>query len=305
MKRILIIVGLLISTAAMALTINGELKQAELERLTADPTAHQGRLYFNTVTNLSRIYDGTAWANLGGATTSLSANNVEMGTAGNTRGTANTNILGNVFADTTTGLTVKLGSLGNNEINASAAIAGTKIVSAALTTTGVVTSGTQTFGGLKLFDGGINPGARTTSDTNLGTISSVRMSKFYIGSFPVTFSGPFTTNQTITVKYVYIGDSASGVVSLFFPGTTSTAATSTQAVAGAGSIPSGLVPGAGQDPTYLHVPITAAGAAQQYGGFVQVSNDGSITIRRDQTSTTWSNTSTNGWGRDFQITYTR
>lgn len=55
------------------------------------------------------------------------------------------------------------GSILNADINASAAIDGTKIVSAGASTTGVMTSGTQTFGGNKTFNGTLGIGGTTTT----------------------------------------------------------------------------------------------------------------------------------------------
>lgn len=94
MKWVLAFFGFMIATAAMALTINGEMKKALLEKLTSDPTAYEARIYYNTTTQKAKIYDGSSWADLGGATTSLNQFLIDVGSAANTRTTVNTSLLG-------------------------------------------------------------------------------------------------------------------------------------------------------------------------------------------------------------------
>lgn len=66
---------------AFALDINGELKKAQLEKLSSDPTGSEARVYYNTVSKTPQIYNGTAWTTLGsGAGTGLN-NLVENGDA--------------------------------------------------------------------------------------------------------------------------------------------------------------------------------------------------------------------------------
>ena len=44
---------------------SGELQNAIMERLAADPSGSAGRLYYNNVSNTYRFYDGTVWSELG------------------------------------------------------------------------------------------------------------------------------------------------------------------------------------------------------------------------------------------------
>jgi len=64
------IVGLVlaITTSAIALNVNGELKVALLELLASDPVSQveEGRIYYNTTAKQAKIYNGSSWAGLGG-----------------------------------------------------------------------------------------------------------------------------------------------------------------------------------------------------------------------------------------------
>jgi len=44
--------------------VYGDLKSAQLENLASDPTGVTGRVYFNTATSLTKVYDGTSWVNM-------------------------------------------------------------------------------------------------------------------------------------------------------------------------------------------------------------------------------------------------
>ena len=62
--RILLLVCFF-ATQATALEVNGELKNAVVEKFATDPVTGliTGRIYFNTVTNTTRLYDGAVWRN--------------------------------------------------------------------------------------------------------------------------------------------------------------------------------------------------------------------------------------------------
>lgn len=51
---------------AVSAVINGELKKAQLEKLSADPSSSEARVYYNTTSKKPFIYNGTAWTGLGG-----------------------------------------------------------------------------------------------------------------------------------------------------------------------------------------------------------------------------------------------
>lgn len=55
--------------------IYGELIKAQLENLSADPSpASTGLVYWNTVSNTARIYDGSSWQNLGSGSSTATTN---------------------------------------------------------------------------------------------------------------------------------------------------------------------------------------------------------------------------------------
>lgn len=58
---------LVASSPAAAVDINGELKKAQLEKLSSDPTGTEARLYYNTSSKKAKLYNGTAWGELGGS----------------------------------------------------------------------------------------------------------------------------------------------------------------------------------------------------------------------------------------------
>lgn len=63
-KRFLILIGILLAVCAnavLAVDINGQLKRAQLEKLSSDPTGSAARIYYNTTANTSKYYDGTSW----------------------------------------------------------------------------------------------------------------------------------------------------------------------------------------------------------------------------------------------------
>ncbi len=56
------------ASTASALTVNGELKKAQLENQTSDPscaTALKGRIYYDTVNSSAKICNGTTWESVG------------------------------------------------------------------------------------------------------------------------------------------------------------------------------------------------------------------------------------------------
>lgn len=63
--RFITLFFLLFTVQASALEVNGELKNAVVEKLAADPVTGlvEGRIYYNTVTKTTRVYSGSAWLN--------------------------------------------------------------------------------------------------------------------------------------------------------------------------------------------------------------------------------------------------
>src|SRR5690606_33146254 len=66
--------------------VNGELKNAQLENLSSDPTAYDGKVYFNTASGTAKIHDGAEWDELVEASESqvLTNKDIDGGTASNT-----------------------------------------------------------------------------------------------------------------------------------------------------------------------------------------------------------------------------
>lgn len=72
--RILTLLALLVATTANAdVTVNGQLIKAQLEKLTADPTGSEARVYWDTDDNLFRVYNGASWLSVADLSRKLSA----------------------------------------------------------------------------------------------------------------------------------------------------------------------------------------------------------------------------------------
>lgn len=69
MRNILVVLLCLLvacpSDIALSIDVNGELKNALLEKQSSPPTGYEGRIYYNTTSKLPEFYNGTAWTSLG------------------------------------------------------------------------------------------------------------------------------------------------------------------------------------------------------------------------------------------------
>jgi hypothetical protein len=96
-----------------------------------DPvTAVAGDLYYNSVSNTVRYYNGSAWAPIAGFITGLplAAHNVIIGdNSTNQSDAVDTSSVGDILADSTLGLSIKSGIIVNAMVSPSAAIAYTKL----------------------------------------------------------------------------------------------------------------------------------------------------------------------------------
>ncbi len=111
--------------------------------------------------------------------------------------------------------------------------------------------------------GGLTVGGNTTGDSNLGTIASVTLSQYYQGSFSMTFTGPFTADQTVTVSYVKIGR----MVMLSIPSVVAAASVvGSGQIASTANLPTGLDPAAS---TMYEIPIRDNSAVQTNPGKIQ------------------------------------
>lgn len=129
----------------------------------------------------------------------------------------------------------------------------------------------------------------TTSDSNLGTISSVLLTNYYVGTFTANFdTGMKTGTNNITCRYTLVGKQATVEVT----GTTVTAnATNSDWGTSSGAIPSTLRP----QQTSVRVACSTVnnGSSDTTPGRIQFQSDGTITVTR---STTWtSGTATCGF----------
>lgn len=163
---------------------------------------------------------------------------------------------------------------------------GTTIVlqSASSTKPGLVNTTPQTLAGTKSLSGGWVTGSagtlNTTSDSNLGTISSVTSTKFYIGSFSYSFNGVgFTATQTITVRYMLDGRR----VTLEFPQTLATAGTASALITGSAAIPSALRPGSANDQFFF---ISSRENGSTFTGAIEIGTGGVVSIYRSTDLTT-------------------
>ncbi len=75
--RILLCALAIIATPASSIDVNGQLKNAQLEKLTTDPSSNQveARIFWDTNDDLFRIYDGSSWLSIADLTRSQNLSN--------------------------------------------------------------------------------------------------------------------------------------------------------------------------------------------------------------------------------------
>lgn len=84
MKNLLILFLLIFSAPSLSLDVGGQLRNALLEKLTADPIGYEGRIYYNTTDQSIRVYTGSSWVALGSPPSLLTPVGALMPYAGNT-----------------------------------------------------------------------------------------------------------------------------------------------------------------------------------------------------------------------------
>lgn len=206
---------------------------------TSDPgSPSQGDMYFNSTSNVVRVYNGTTWNPLlqslvGDA---LSSQNILVGNGSNLSASVDTTSTGDILANSSTALTIKSGvitntmvnasaaiaysklnlsnSIVNADINASAAIAYSKLNLTASVKAGDINSEAATNGQVLTANG--SGGATWTTNGN-GTVTSVALSDgsstpiYTVSGSPVTSSGTLTlTLSTQTANKVFAGPSSGG-----------------------------------------------------------------------------------------------
>lgn len=96
----------------------------------SDPgSAAAGDIYFNSVSNVIRFYDGSAWLDIDHELLglSLNENEVVVGNSSNLSAAVDSSASGDILVDASTGLTIKSAVIVNGQISASAAIAYSKL----------------------------------------------------------------------------------------------------------------------------------------------------------------------------------
>jgi len=70
LTNLFLIISLMIPYGqSFGVDINGQLKNAQLEKSAADPVSNivESRLYYNTTSKKPKIYNGVVWSDLGGS----------------------------------------------------------------------------------------------------------------------------------------------------------------------------------------------------------------------------------------------
>lgn len=139
-------------------------------------------------------------------------------------------------------------------------------------------------------------GGNTTADSNLGTISSVGLSQYYVGTFSVTFQGAFTSGQAKTITYTRIGR----MVTLSIP-TTTAAASNAATINNTGTaIPSSLRPAAS---TKWAVNGVFDNSGADINSAMQIDTSGIITVYGTAAGGNFTASGTAGWDRALSVTY--
>ena len=105
----------------------------ELAQLASDPgSPSNGMMYYNTTSNKIRQYANGAWSDIASGSVSLTGqalnqNEIIVGNGSNVSAAVNTASVGDIQADSSTGLNIKTGVIVNADINSSAAIAYSKL----------------------------------------------------------------------------------------------------------------------------------------------------------------------------------
>lgn len=164
----------------------------------SDPSSPSaGDLYFNSVSNKVRFYNGSAWADIDSNTLtgiSLSAQNIIVGNGSNISAAVDSSAVGDILADSTNGLTIKSGVIVNADVNASAAIAYSKLNLANSVKASDVDSEASTNGYVLTSDGA---GGAAWGAAASGTVTSVALT---VPNFLSVSGSPVTTSGTLAVS---------------------------------------------------------------------------------------------------------
>jgi hypothetical protein len=172
------------------------------------------------------------------------------------------------------------GVIVNADINASAAIAGSKIVTASGSTAGVVDGNAQSFAGVKTFADGI----KVDDDASQSTLNYFRSGTV---STTYTFDGSGGTSGAVGLIYLRIGD----YVILDISPVTATTGTGSVAFVSNTAIDTWARPA---NEAAFACQITNNGAGVTTMGRLEVTTAGKVNVIRDVTATAFTNSSTCG-----------
>lgn len=286
---------------------------ANVQNVTAyDAGNMTGWVYIDAATDY-RFYVSINWAKNGAGTNW----NLSYSTVGDTppAGFSFTITSGGVIQYTMPNVTSFVTAQFNYAINAPAvgttlplSIDGSAIVSgtvgatylpvASNTASGIVSTSTQTFAGAKTFNSSIVIGGNTTSDANLGTISSVSNSAYYEGSFVANFNaGIANSTNNVTIKYIRTGN----LVVLNIPSLKITAASTNYFVETPnGTLPSLLRPVAD---TNTCATMVLDNNIYYLGGYWLLYNSGYLSFRNHRTNGAATNWTLNTLNCGFPATW--
>lgn len=180
----------------------------------------------------------------------------------------------------------------NADVDAAAAIAGSKIVTATGSVSGVVDTNAQTFAGAKTFTNGIALGAGTDI-----------LITYVVGSTASTFTwngtGSPGTSASITLRVTRVGD----WVTLYLPSTTATTGTTSTTLTSNTALGTSFRPATLSQ--YAVVPILNNGGVNPATpGLLRVTTGGLVSIFKDSSlSGAFTNTSVSGTDQSFTFTY--
>lgn len=146
-----------------------------------------------------------------------------------------------------------------------------------------------------VYAGTITVGGNTTGDSNLGTISSVSLSDYYVGTAATTFVGAFGSGEAKNISYVKIGN----VVHLSIPNTSATCSNAATISNSGTELPTGLRPA-----NSVRVPfIVFDNSGSNQIAMSQIDSDGLITIFPTVAGGTFTASGLCGWDRFLEVSY--
>lgn len=144
--------------------------------------------------------------------------------------------------------------------------------------------------------GSLTVGGNTTGDSNLGTITSVSLAAYYVGSVSVTFQGALTTPIAKTINYTKIGR----LVTLHIPTTSGAASNATTINISGTELPSGLRPNLS---TKWAVNGVFDNSGADINSAMQIDTTGLITVYATAAGGSFTASGSAGWDRAISVSY--